>query len=119
MRPGDVVVLKTKIVEGAFDRWSVSMTSDCITLIEGKAHIDGCVLARGHKGEIHCINPDLFEVLYTAEEAVAKKLMEPEPVQFEPVSHDKVMSRLHQAMAKAMAVNLDDMIINGPWKRMR
>ena len=110
MKTGDVVILKTKIVESKDGLWSASSNVDGLTIIEGKADIGGCVLARDYRGEIHCVNPDLFEVVWTAEEAVAKRLMEPEP--FIPVSHEEVMSRFHQALAKAMAVNLDNEIMN-------
>lgn len=117
MKPGDVVVLKARIVEGTgggvIAKWSASSTNDYLTLIEGKADIGGCVLAKDYKGEIHCINPDLFELVWTQEEAVARKMMEPPIMQFNPVSHDEVMARFHQSIAKAMAINLDDAIMNG------
>lgn len=111
MKPGDVVVLKgTIIYDGGI---TIPDKSDRLTIIEGKADIGGCILAKDWQGEIHCINPDRFDLVWTAEEAVAKKMMEPPIMQFKPVSYAEVEQRLHQSIAKAMAINLDDAIMNG------
>lgn len=111
MKPGDVVIRKGKVVEKEWG--SVSSRGDHLTIIEEKADIIGCVLAKDYKGEIHCINPDLFEVLWTQEEAVARKMMEPPIMQFKPVSASDVEQRLMSAMAGAMAQSIDDAVMNG------
>jgi hypothetical protein len=93
----------------------MSSKGDHLTLIEGKADIGGCVLAKDYQGEIHCINPDLFEVLWTAEEMVARKMMEPEVMQFKPVSAPEIAQRLLQYVAQMGSVNLDKEI-TADWK---
>ena len=116
MKIGDVVVLKGKVIEKE-DRpgvlWSMSSTNDYLTLIEGKADIGGCILAKDYKGEIHCIRPDLFEVVWTQEEVVARKMMEQDVMQFKPVSAPEIEQRLLQSMARMLSKNIDDEIING------
>jgi hypothetical protein len=118
MKPGDAVILKGRVIEKE-DRpgflWSMSSKGDHLTLIEGKADIGGCVLAKDYQGEIHCINPDLFEVLWTAEEMVARKMMEPEVMQFKPVSAPEIAQRLLQYVAQMGSVNLDKEI-TADWK---
>lgn len=113
MKIGDVVILKGKVVEK--ECGSISSKGDHLTLIEGKADIGGCVLAKDWRGEVHCINPDLFEVVWTREEEVARKMMDPEPVQFKPVSLPEIEQRLLQSMAQMVSVNLDKEI-TADWK---
>jgi len=108
---GDVVILKGKVVEKEWG--SISSKGDHLTLIEGKADIGGCVLAKDWRGEVHCINPDLFEVLWTREEAVARKMMEPDVMQFKPVDHAEMQRRLWSSIAGNIAASIDNAIING------
>lgn len=115
MKPGDIVIAKSKIVEAADQAgaplYTVSAKNDTLTLIEGKADIEGCILAKDIRGEIHCINPSLFEIVYTLEEAVANRLKEPE-MQFVTVSFEEVHTKMLDAMGKAMAIDLDKTIMD-------
>lgn len=126
MKPGDVVVLKGRIVEGTdgevIVKWSAASTNDYLTLIEGKADIGGCILAKDNRGEIHCINPDLFELVWTQEEVVARKMMEEHEVRFEarrmavqgPIFTDpNIEQHLYDAMTKSLAQSIDDAVLNG------
>lgn len=112
MKPGDVIIRSKVIVPIDGDRvnFSISDERDRFTLVEGKADIKGCILARNHRGEIHCINPRLFTVLYTLEELVAKKMMEPEPARFILVG-DEVEQDIHHAVAQSIAAEIDKSIM--------
>lgn len=114
MKPGDVII-RSKIVvpiDGNGVDFSISDERERLTVVEGKADIKGCILARDYRGEIHCVNPRLFQILYTLEETVAKKMMEPEPVKFVPVDFAEVEQKIHSAIAQAMAVDIDRAIMD-------
>jgi len=113
MKPGDVIIRSKVIVPIDGDRvnFSISDERDRFTVVEGKADIKGCILARDHRGEIHCVNPRIFTVIYTLEETVAKKMMDPEPAKFIPVDFAEVEQNIHQAIAQSMAAEMDKSII--------
>ena len=111
MKPGDIIIQPDKVMYSP-SNISISSVNDELTVIEGKADIKGCILAKDQQGDIHCINPKLFEVLYTLEEVVAKKMLEPEIMKFKPVDHAEMVRRIHDSIGRAMALNLDNEIMN-------
>lgn len=124
MKPGDVVILKKGLaynrVGSTFGEYLSEDDKPLLTLIEGKADIGGCVLAKDAEGKVRCINPALFDVKWTREEVVAMKMMDDPrirpPQTFVPVSPPVptgFTQAIHDVMARAVAESFDDEIING------
>jgi hypothetical protein len=111
MKPGDIIIQPGKVGYSSLEM-SISDTRDHLVIIEGEADIKGCILAKDQQGEIHCINPKLFEVLYTLEEVVAKKMLEPDVMKFKPVDHAEMVRRIYDSIGRAMALDLDNEIMN-------